>query len=201
MTLLAADLSTYTAILDLQLPERLVVSDQLGMLRDAQNTGTSVRLVVSAAAEASPKIVSVALGDAYGSDGGTGSASQISGFVETLSLIKDFPNESTVFAHVRFTTAPDFSGPGNSVSNVPFDPQTIDLLVPRSSPAYDLFEVALRDKLRMRVQATQVQSGQGTAPGNVTHRDCRHGSVCHVLDRTAVPNSLHRLRPPAGRCG
>jgi hypothetical protein len=164
VTLLAADLSTFTAILDLQLPERLVASDQLDMLRDAQNTGSSVRLVVSTVAGASPNIVSVALGDAYGSDGGTGSASQISGFVETLSLIKDFPTESTVFAHVRFTTAPDFSGPGNSVSNAPFDPQTIDLLVPRSSPAYDLFEVALRDKLRMRVQATQVQSGGSTAP-------------------------------------
>jgi hypothetical protein len=168
VTLLATDLSTFTAILDLQLPERLVVSDQLGMLRDAQNTGSSVRLVVSTVAEGTPTIVSVALGDAYGSDGGTGSATQISGFVETLSLIKDFPTESTVFAHVRFTTAPDFSGPGNSVSNAPFDPQTIDLLVARSSPAYDLFEVALRDKLRMRVLATQVQPGAGNAPGNVT---------------------------------
>ena len=166
VTLLATDLSTFTAILDLQLPERLVASDQLGMLRDAQNAGSSVRLVVSTVAEGSPKIVSVALGDAYGSDGGGGNASQISGFVETLSLIKDFPSESTVFAHVRFTTAPDFSGPGNSVSNAPFDPQTIDLLVPRSSPAYDLFEVALRDKLRMRVQATQMQSGNSPAPGS-----------------------------------
>lgn len=167
VTLLAADLSTFTAILDLQIPERLVASDQLSMLREAQNTGSSVRLVMSTAADDSLKIVSVALGEAYGSVGGGGDITQISGFVETLSLIKDFPTESTVFAHVRFTSAPEFTGSGNSVSNDPFDPKAIDLLVPRRSLVYDLFEVALRDRLRMRVTAMTTTSEKTDVTGAV----------------------------------
>ena len=64
-----------------------------------------------------------------------------------------------------FTTAPDFTGPGNSVSNAPFDPATIDLLVLRNSPNYELFETALRDKLRMRVQAASMKTTRGNLAG------------------------------------
>ena len=107
VTLLAPDLSTVTAVLDLQAPERLAVSDQLDMLRDAQSSGATVRLVVTGS---TPNIVSVAVGDSGESDGTSGQATQVSGFVETLSLIKDFPSEAAIFAHVQLYDGARFYG-------------------------------------------------------------------------------------------
>ena len=161
VTLLADDLTTAPAYLDLQAPERLVASDQLDMLREAQEAGQTVRLVVTATARGEKRIVGVAVGDLGGGTFGR-TAVTLNGFVETLGLIKDFAGEPGTFAHVRFTTAPPFTGPGNVVSTTPFTPELVDLLVPRNSLSYELFEAGLCETLRMRVSAVRRQPAEKT---------------------------------------
>jgi hypothetical protein len=161
ITLLSHDLSTVQLTLNLQTPERLVVDHQLRMIREAQQAGDLVRLLVegggdggddtAVAGKRGGRILAVAVddnADAFGDE----RAEEISGFVESLSLINLLPGSATGnFAHVRFTTAPNFSGSGGSVGLIPFTPTLWNLLVPRHSPAYALFEAGLRDNLRMRV--------------------------------------------------
>ncbi|MFW6069809.1 MAG: hypothetical protein ACOC9X_02090 [bacterium] len=161
VTLLGTDLSVVQLVLNLQTPERLVADHQLQMIREAQQAGDLVRLLVEGEGADAPdstvtgkqggRILAVAVdhnADAFGDE----RAEEISGFVESLSLIALKPGDATGnFAHVRFTTAPDFSGSGGSVGLAPFTPVLWNLLVPRYSLTYDLFEAGLRDNLRMRV--------------------------------------------------
>lgn len=143
--------------LPLQIPERQVAVEQLRMLREAEAQTRAAVLVVEPGSP--PRILTVIVEDAESV--AERSTTEASGFVESLSLIR-LPAGGTAlaaaFAHVRFTTAPDFTGPGNVVSNAPFTPVTLDLLVPKNSLVYDLFEAGLRDNLRMRVRL------QGLAP-------------------------------------
>ncbi|MCC7208696.1 MAG: hypothetical protein IT323_15420, partial [Anaerolineae bacterium] len=168
--LITNELQVVTLTLDLQAPERGVALAQLDMLRDAEERGVLVRLLVTggvtggSASETGvgvgirgvgQRIFAVLLDDdesAFGSD----QAVDLNGFVESLSLIRlALGGEDALgnFAHVRFTTAPPFTGPGNTVGLTPFGPETVDLLTPKNSPAYALFEAGLRDNLRMRVRA------------------------------------------------
>jgi hypothetical protein len=178
------DLQSVTLLLDLQAPERLVADQQLEMILAAQAQGSLVRFIVdpqgggeSGTDNTRRRIIAVAVEDDISSFGGE-NAHQVSGFVETLSLIR-IPGVggelAGKFAHVRFTTAPDFTGPGNTVSVSPFSPATIDLLVPKHSPAYDLFEAGLRDNLRMRISAVlpgrTPRNGNTPDEGDPTHGD------------------------------
>jgi hypothetical protein len=153
--------------LPLQVPERQVAIEQLRMLREAEAQTRAVVLAVEPGTP--PRIFTVVVEDAESvAERG---ATEASGFVESLSLIR-LPAGGTAlaaaFAHVRFTTAPDFTGPGNTVGNAPFTPVTLDLLVPKNSLVYELFEAGLRDNLRMRVRlqglAPSREPGSGTQP-------------------------------------
>ena len=151
--LVTSDLTTLTCTLNLQTPERLVAKAQLEILVGAQTSGDSVQLTVQSSDNT---ITAVALG---GSDTAfsRGNTTIVAGFVETLSLIADPASSSASgFATVTFTTAPDFTGPGNTVAQSPFTPTLLTFLVARGSQAYDLFEIGLRDNLRMRVRCGAV---------------------------------------------
>lgn len=153
VAVLTTDMAALGLTLDLQAPERLVAIQQLELLREAEVSGRLARFLVDQGAEGEQRrIVAVALDDdlsAFGSDRTTA----IDGFVESLSLLQISSGELIGnFAHVRFTTAPPFTGAGNTVGVTPFTPVTIDLLTPKQSQTYALFEAGLRDNLRMRVQ-------------------------------------------------
>jgi hypothetical protein len=166
VTLLSGDLTAVELTLNLQTPERSVADHQLAMIREAQQVGDLVRLLVERAGDGEAthgfgkrggRILAVAV-DYDASAFGHERAQEISGFVETLSLINLIPGSATGnFAHLRFTTAPDFSGPGGSVGLAAFTPELWNLLVPRHSLAYDLFEAGLRDNLRMRVSLVSLE--------------------------------------------
>jgi hypothetical protein len=150
VTLLTSTFSTQTCVLNLQTPERLVAKAQLGILLSAQASGETVQLMVQTADNT---ITAVAIGSAS-SVFSTQNTTTVCGFVETLGLIPSPLAGASIgdFATVTFTTAPDFTGPGNTVGATAFTPQLLTFLVPEASPAYDLFEVGLRDNLRMRVR-------------------------------------------------
>jgi len=175
ITVLSTSLTLVNLVLDLQAPERLVVNEQFEMIRDAQLTGRSVRFLVNTLdsnVTAAPNsdsrvghIVAVAVDKDYSAFGKEQTV-ELSGFVESLSLIelpflKDNPLLSN-FAHVRFTTAPNFVGTGNVVGLAPFSPITLDLLVPRNSLTYDLFKTGLCDNLRMRTSAVMSKERKQT---------------------------------------
>lgn len=158
VTLLTSTFSTQTCVLNLQTPERLVAKAQLDILLSAQANGDTVQLMVQSSDNT---ITAVAIG---GSDAAfsRGSTTTVGGFVETLGLIGSASTSD--FATVTFTTAPDFTGPGNTVAATAFTPQLLTLLVPKASPAYDLLEVGLRDNLRMRVRYASQPTGDGNTP-------------------------------------
>jgi hypothetical protein len=169
VTLLTTDLSSVGLTLDLQAPERAVASQQLEMLREAQLSGRLVRLLVDAGSDTpshdattravgeSNRIIAVAVDgslDAFGED----RAREISGFVESISLINlGMGGGAQLFATVGFTTAPPFTGGGGTVGLTPFTPVTLQLLVPKNTPTYDLFEAGLRDNLRMRARVIMLR--------------------------------------------
>lgn len=153
-------------VLNLQIPERPVAQQQLRILLDAEEKTRAVVLQVDPKNAGASRILSVAAVDANflaGSDTGQ----DLNGFVESLSLIRVSTIVMTAtFAHVRFTTAPPFTGPGNIVSKSPFTPMTMDLLVPKNSLVYELFEAGLRDNLRMRVLAEGLVTRTGDQKAN-----------------------------------
>jgi hypothetical protein len=168
VTLLASDLSVQTCTLNLQAPERLVAEAQLNILVGAQANGDTVELMVQSADNT---IRTVAVGSGGSGLSGGGNAITVSGFVETLGLIGSGSSlgSGSEFATATFTTAPEFTGPGNTVAPDPFTPKLLTFLVPKSSPAYELFEAGLRDNLRMRVRyvSSDTKSGQNNpAAGN-----------------------------------
>ncbi len=145
-------------VLDMQTPERAVAAQQFELLRTAQQDGQFVRLYVeSSEAKTDRLIYGVAI--LYGSDPiPSAQATEVSGFVEALSLIPlSIGSDVTAnFALVRFTTAPEFKGDGGTIGLDPFMPITLNLLTPKGSLAYQLFEAGLRDNLRMKVRAMQL---------------------------------------------
>jgi hypothetical protein len=168
--LLTSTFATQSYTLNLQTPERLVAQAQLNILLAAQTSAGSVQLMV----QTDNTISAVAVGGAdAGTSAGGAQATVVSGFVETLGLIQPASGggaASASFANAAFTTAPDFTGPGNTVSTAPFTPQLLTFLVPKQSPVYDLFETALRDNLRLRVRyvtatpPNNYSNEPGTAP-------------------------------------
>lgn len=163
--ILTPDMSVQRLVLFLQAPERLVVNEQLEMLRDAQARGRVVRLLVNRGgpqkAEARPdSIIAVAVDNADNDFGGE-RAQEVDGFVESISLLRlpfsvGGTSITSSFAHVRFTTAPPFTGAGNVVGLAEFTPKLINLLVMKNSLAYELFLAGLRDNLRMRASTIMV---------------------------------------------
>ena len=179
--LVTTGLDVVVLILDMQVPERQVTVQQLEMIRDAQTRGRLVRFVIHQETlsgnegkmiGAIGRIYAVAV-DNNPNAFGDRRAQQIDGFVESLSLIHT-PLKGAAgsfsFAHVRFTTAPPFTGPGNTIGLTPFTPITIDLFVPKGSLSYELFEAGLRDNLRMRVSAVLIQEeGEPGDTGDISH--------------------------------
>jgi hypothetical protein len=170
---LQSDMQIKQVNLNLQEPERLVKNHQLEMLRDAQARGRVVRLLVDVGSKATAtgagnkpvRIIAVAVDNADNDFGGE-LASEVDGFVESLSLLHipavGGTSMASSFAHVRFTTAPPFTGSGNIVGLAPFTPVTINLLVMKNSLAYELFLAGLRDNLRMRASTVAVHRGRDT---------------------------------------
>jgi len=156
VSILTSDLEVAQLELHLQAPERLVASQQLEMLRDAQTRGRVVRLLVdvNSMMRRPSRIIAVAV-DNGDNDFGDQKAKEIDGFVESVSLLRLSSSFGTSItsnlAHVRFTTAPPFTGSGNVVGLTEFTPKTVSLLVMKNSLAYELFLAGLRDNLRMRV--------------------------------------------------
>jgi hypothetical protein len=149
--LVTTDLATRTVVLDLQAPERLVAAAQLDMLRTAQAEGRLVRLTIDTAGAAEPRVAAVAV-DPSGATLGGERTRELDGFVESLGLQPATGGGSLgSFAVVRLTTAPPFTGAGNVVAMSAFTPEAVDLLTTKGSLAYDLFEAALRDGLRVHV--------------------------------------------------
>lgn len=203
ITVLSTSLTLVNLVLDLQAPERLVVNEQFEMIRDAQLTGHSVRFLVdtsdsdaTAVQNAdSGTIVAVAVDKDFSAFGKEQTV-ELSGFVESLSLIglpflKDNPLLSN-FAHVRFTTAPNFTGMGNVVGLAPFKPTTQDLLVSRNSLTYDLFKVGLRDNLRMR---TSVVMSKRNTPSSPEVKELQPTDNPSTAPQDSVPNATDTGNP------
>jgi hypothetical protein len=145
--------------LNLQAPERAVAIALLQILRDSQAAGRIVTLRVDTATPPRPTVVNVASGAGSGAGLDFSRALELDGFVESLALLQ-YPGASAALsslAIVRFTTAPPFNGPGNTLPLTPFAPAEVQLLVPQPSATYDLFEAGLRDNLRMRVAAIETE--------------------------------------------
>lgn len=218
VVLLTTSMVPRVLVLDLQAPERLVADAQLGMLRDAHGDGRLVRLMVEAGGstggtttvggirDGAPntvdvganaeqaRIVAVAAdssGDVFGGD----EAMEVNGFVESLSLLRLPGGSSSVlgtFAHVRLTTAPPFTGAGNVVAQTAFTPEPVDLLTPKGSLAYQLFEAGLRDGLRVRASAAL--AGGRKAPGGVA-RPIDGGQTPAVIRKMAGGESTESTAP------
>jgi hypothetical protein len=158
INLLTDDIQFLTLTLDMQMPERLMAVEMLRMLSDAEKEGEQVTVWHLPDKDQGRRIVGVRIGAADGDRETTGI--ELNGFVETLSLIRDFAANQTNLALVRFTTAPAFTGEGNTIGLAPFSPETVNLIIVKGSPVYALFEAALRDTLRMRIRAVDVRGDQ-----------------------------------------
>ncbi len=178
VVIISESLSPFALELNMQVPERHVASHQFELLNDAMLHGRYVRVLYTTSNSDNvgrPRIIAVMTNvtPAFGREGAD--TTELHGFVESLSLIPLAAAAVGTLAHVRFTTTLAFDGPGGTVGLDPFIPETIDLLVPKGSLAYALFEAGLRDNLRMRVQGlTRSQKGDdrpepepGRTPTNV----------------------------------
>ncbi|HEY2187886.1 MAG TPA: hypothetical protein VGH48_04925 [Caldimonas sp.] len=143
---MADDGTTGSWILELQMPERATAVAMLDAIRDAQAGGQPVTLTVDTKSQ---RIVGVDTGSS-GLVLGGGGGDTVDGFVESAAVAPGLAGNGNL-ASVRITTAPPFSGAGNVVELVPFDPVLRSFLVVQGSLEYELFVDALRDKLRVRV--------------------------------------------------
>ena len=155
--LIGLDGHTHDARLDLQAPERLVAVEQLRMLRDAQESGAMVQLLVATPDEkegGSPEIVSVWLGEGAGGREGEDRAGTVCGFVEALGtmLPAAVATAAGSLALTRITTGPELAGEGGTVDPAPFSPETLGFFVARGSVVYVLLEAAARENVRVRVR-------------------------------------------------
>jgi hypothetical protein len=159
----AADVATVVIVgsgapqsfqLNMQTPERQVAEAQLDMLRGAQASGETVSVDVVAKDR---RIVAVYSGDFAGTSSG-GKSALLDGFVESIAHSQ--LAQGSLMA-IELTTAPPFESTlaGNVVKLEPFVPTLVRLAVVRGSPEYELFEAALRDKLRVRVMTVEPRSG------------------------------------------
>ena len=149
-------------ILPLQISERDVAIAQLQLIRDAQERGFPVRFLVaaasssddagSAASSTTQRIIAVEMLEDANLFGDNDSRSVVSGFVESISLLRMTGGDQQNFAHIRLTTAPQLNLVGGTVPLVPFTPETLNLLVPQGSPSYALFMAGLRNNLLMRTE-------------------------------------------------
>jgi hypothetical protein len=159
---------TTTYRIDLQIPERATATDQLGLVRDAYAAGNLVGLTVGAAdAQGNQWVLEVATGGTIAGSGGEGSATAVSGFVESLALEPlslPAPFNAASLASVGFTTAPEFTGPGGTVDTAPFTPTLVELLVVEGSLTYMLFKAGLQENLRMQVLTTPLQPKDANNP-------------------------------------
>lgn len=153
--------------LDLQVPERAVAQAQLDMIREAQASGETIRLGVEAK---NRRIKSVTSGGASGIGSG-GDTETLDGFVETVAHAPGAGGLANS-ALVELTTAPPFSGAGNVVELIPFTPDLRRFLVVIGSVEYELVMAALRDKLRLKVIASNLGRGPNDPePGTDTPTD------------------------------
>jgi hypothetical protein len=160
--LLSLDGGVEAVRLDLQAAERAVAVEMLDMLRDAVSTGGYARVLVDSN-QTPPLVIQVAIVDQSTAFGRESGATVVSGFVESLGLIPLAVGGAHLgnIAWARFTTAPEFTGPGNTVDPAAFAPQELTLLVPESSPTYELVCDGLQDNLRMRVALLQPSKDGG----------------------------------------
>ncbi|MEL7224185.1 MAG: hypothetical protein AAGL17_04805 [Cyanobacteria bacterium J06576_12] len=220
ITVLPTDLDLVKLTLDLQSPERLVVNEQLEIIRESQIASQPLRFLVDSGrldgveeiqteGEEDPireRRLSDKRDDGYiiavspntrSNIFGEDKTIELSGFVESLSLIEiPFLRNNALlsnFAHVQFTSAPSFVGVGNMVGLDPFTPTTMDLIVPKNSLTYSLFEAGLRDNLRMRTKVILPQEPDTPQEPN-THQEpetpASEETPSIPPPRTAVPSSF-----------
>ncbi len=200
---LTTELTTITISIYMQIPERQVAVAQLGIVQSAYERGDLVYFLIAAEDIGKPsqfrgRVVGVLQGVStidYGSE----RKSELSGFVESLGIIALLPGQTGNFAHVRFTTAPEFTGQGGTIGLSPFTPETFDLLVPKQSASYDLFEAGLRDNLRMRISAIMLrdlkdpddgdEQGDDDAQPDLSHRK----DGLHYVVRALQPVEIEKL--------
>lgn len=163
VAVLKADLSTVNLLLDLQVPERHVADQQLQWILSALRGGDTLRFFYDGKTSV---IAGIGSGSSTGALGDS-SAQTFDGFVESLSPSAP-AGQSGQLALFRFTTAPAFAGSGNYVPLQDFAPDTLSLLVLKSSPAYELVEAGLRDNLRMQVRAYRLDAGAGSSQATGT---------------------------------
>jgi hypothetical protein len=154
---LTEDGSWQVYTLNLQIPERAAAEAQLEMIRAAQASGETIELSIDGKTQ---RIIGVqAGGDEQGGQQGGSEPAIIDGFVESITHTSTAKGLGGM-ARIEFTTAPQFTGPGQVVALVPFDPQLRTFLVVIGSPEYELFLTGLRKMLRMRVWATTLRQDQ-----------------------------------------
>jgi hypothetical protein len=198
--------------LNLQAPERAVAIALLQILRDSQAAGRIVTLRLDTTTQPRPTVVNVASGAGSGTGLDFSRALELDGFVESLALLQ-YPGASAALsslAIVRFTTAPPFNGPGNTLPLTPFAPAEVQLLVPQPSATYDLFEAGLRDNLRMRVAAIETEPAKDDnvepATGEMRTKggDSAGAVAANRADAPAAPYRLSafvRVSAPAATTG
>lgn len=149
-------------VLDMQAPERAVCAEQFTIIREAHSQGLPLRFLVETKQETQVRRI-LAVGTGTDADRRQQPQVEVNGFVESLGIIPPLLAVSVLgsLAYVRFTTAPAFTGAGNTVGLAPFTPETIEMFVMKNSPAYALFEAGLRDNLRMRVHGVVMGADRG----------------------------------------
>lgn len=166
-------------VIDLQMPERGTAQAMVDMARQAQASGSILRVDFSTKAR---KVIGVSQGDSRGGGGGEGVF--FGAYVETIAQLP-----VTDMMLVSVTTGPPFESSGNMVELVPFEPQQRQLAVLRGSPEYALFEAALRDTLRIEVLAEERGSrddGDDGERGDETE-DIRDDNGEIIIDRDPGP--------------
>lgn len=153
-------------VLDMQAPEREVCAEQFTIIREAHSHGQPLRFLVETRPDTQIRRI-VAVGTGTDADRRQQPQAEVNGFVESLGIIPPLLAVSVLgnLAYVRFTTAPPFTGAGNTVGLAPFTPETIEMFVLKNSPAYALFEAGLRDNLRMRVHGVTLGVDRDKEPG------------------------------------
>ncbi|GEM_PF-1499304 len=194
VALLTDDIQIVELVLDLQAPERLAVSQQINMLRDAYASGSLVRCLVDSSDDRTARRIIAVIVDSDMNVFGGDQGQLIDGFVEAISLLRTSVGTALTgsMAIVRLTTAPPFSGAGNVTSLSPFTPVTIELLTPQRAPSYELFLAGLRDnrRVRTRMVAPRPRDGTDIPP---EQPDTPPSSVPRVVVRSSMTVGLNAI--------
>ncbi|MFI6098141.1 hypothetical protein ACIA8G_21485 [Lentzea sp. NPDC051213] len=177
ITVLSTELEAVQLVLSLQVPERGVALAQLDIVRDAHHAGRVVRFIVldhggderddvraegdedALFAVAESNRILIVHVEAEDENFGGEAAQDVDGFVEALGTLPSTGVPAGSLATVRLTTAPAFTGTGGTVGATRFSPTELSLLVPKGSNAYQLLEAGLRDNVRVRTRAVELDSG------------------------------------------